>query len=152
MNRTKLTPFVKKKLVELIELGVPEGKAAIAVGITPQTFINWKHRAELYNPDNGTSGDDIFFNLFNELDQAEARFIEKNVRRIDKAADKDVDNAKWMLERRDADDFGKREPSVLVESKILIAMQDNFSRLKSPNLIEEKGVTRSEEGVTNEGD
>ena len=140
-NRTKLTPFVRKKLVELIELGMPEGRAAHAVGITPQTFINWKHRGENYNPDNGTSGDYIFFSLLNDLAQAEAKFIEKNIRRIDKAADKDPNHAEWLLERRDADNFAKREPSVIVESKVLIALQEQARQLTSQDtkLLNEGG-------------
>jgi len=120
----------------LIELGVPEGHAAHAIGVTPQTFINWKHRGENYNPDNGTREDYIFYNLLNEIDEAKARFVEKNVRRIDTAANKDPNHAQWLLERRDADNFAKREPSVIIESKVLIALQERMATLREVKQIE----------------
>lgn len=125
-NRTKLTPFVKKKLVELIELGVPEGRAADVVGITPQTFIRWKHRGEHPDP---TNGDNIFVSLVNDLAQSEARFIEKNVRRIDKTADKNSEDAKWLLERRAPPEFGKRIELEVGPSKVLLALQEQAQQL-----------------------
>lgn len=137
MNRTKLTPFVRKKVLELIELGIPEGRAAHAVGITPQTFINWKHRGENPTPNNG---DDIFLNLLNSIEESKARFIEKNVRRIDKTADKNSEDAKWLLERRDPGEFGKRDVLEVGPSKVLIALQEQ-ARLSTTPLIAPKGNT-----------
>ena len=136
MNRTKLTPFVKKKLCELVELGVPDCHAAVAVGITPQTYVDWKHRGENAMPGNG----DIYLNLLNGIEESKAKFIEKNVRRIDSAADKDIDNARWLLERRDADNFAKREPTVIIESKVLLAIQQQARedvKVLPPNEIDD---------------
>ena len=38
MYRSKLTPFVRKQLVNCIEIGMPIGRAALAVGICHRTF------------------------------------------------------------------------------------------------------------------
>lgn len=126
ISKTKLTPFVRKKLVELITMGVPEGRAANAIGVTPQTFIRWKHRGE--NPTDPDNGDSIFVNLVNDLAEAEAKFIKRNVERIDKSADKNSEDAKWLLERRDPGEFGKREVLEIGPSKVLLALQDNARR------------------------
>ena len=98
---------------------------------------------------------DNFLKIINKnLKNAEAIAEVADIRAIDEAGNKpQYWMAKaWKRERKDPERWGRRDIPVIVESKILIAMQDNFSRLKSPNLIEEKGVTRSDEGVTNEGD
>ena len=131
MDRSKLTPFVKKKICELVELGVPDRHAAHAVGVTPQTFINWKHRGENYNPNNGTNGDEKYLSLLNGITEAKAKFVKKNVARIDKSAEKDTDKAQWLLERRIPEDFAKREVLQVEESRVLIALRDRFSTLRN---------------------
>ena len=125
-GKTKLTPFVRKKLIELIELGMPEGRAASAIGITPQTFIRWKHRGE--TPTHPENGDIIYVNLVNDLAQAEAKFIQRNIERIDKGADKDPEHAKWLLERRDPGEFGRRIELEVGPSKVLLALQENAQK------------------------
>ena len=131
-NRTKLTPFVKKKVVEYIEMGMPIGKAANAVGVAHQTFDRWVRRGE--SPVDG-NGDSIFVQLVQDLATAEANFIKRNVARVDKGADRNTEDAKWLLERRDPGEFGKRVELDIGPSKVLIALQEKARALRDAEYI-----------------
>ena len=123
MVRTKLTPFVRKRISELIEQGMPPYRAAIAVGVTAPTFYRWRDLGERARENNGHGGENPYLLFVNEIEQSEARFIERNVARIDRAAEKDTENAKWMLERRYPSEFGKRVEVEIGASKVLLALQ-----------------------------
>lgn len=120
MLKSKLTPFVRKQLCNCIEIGMPIGRAAVAVGISHQTFNRWRSRGEENDPSEGG----IFIQLVEELARAEANFIKKNVERVDRGAEKDPEHAKWLLERRDPGEFGKRVELEVGPSKVLLALQE----------------------------
>ena len=154
---TKLLDENRRKIIlDYIGKGNYIQTACLAADIHPATYCNWQRWAEEYefNPNNGNENKKIYYEFFQELKKAEAKALADTINRIEDAGSKPqywMANA-WRAERKNPELWGRRDIPVIVESKILIAMQDNFARLKSPNLIEEKGVTRSDEGVTNEGD
>ena len=119
MYRSKLTPFVRKQLVNCIEIGMPIGRAARAVGICHRTFDRWMNKGEHSNGDN-----DIYVQLVRDIEQAEANFIKKNVGRIDKGAEKNTEDAKWLLERRLPGEFGRRIELEVGPSRVLMALQE----------------------------
>jgi len=125
MFRSRLTPAVRKELVKCIELGVPPNRAASAVGICNRTFERWRDRGEKErnSGDGGNGG--IYVALVNELDRAEGKFVKRNVERIEKGAEKDTEDAKWLLERRDRDNFAKTVDVVVGPSKVLLALQES---------------------------
>ena len=124
-RRSKLTPFVKKKIMECVELGMPINRAANAVGISSRTFERWKARGENPNGD-----DDIFVSFVEDLEKSEANYIKRNLERIDRGAEKDASHAEWGLERRFPSEFGKRMELEVGPSKVLLALQDRFASLK----------------------
>jgi len=123
MTKSKLTPFVRKQLVNCIEMGMPIGRAALAVGISHRTFDRWMGRGEHPN-----GNDDIYVQLVKEIEKAEATFIKKNVERIDKSAEKNSDDAKWLLERRLPGEFGRRIELEVGPSKVLMALQEQAQK------------------------
>ena len=120
MARTKLNSNVRKAIIKAIEAGVPVNHAARAAGIVDRTFRHWRKRGE--NPQ-GVE-DNTYCRLCQEIEEAEARFITKNVERVDKAADKDPSHAEWLLERRYPGIFGKRIEIDLGPSKVLMLLQE----------------------------
>lgn len=124
MLKSKLTPFVRKQLCNCIELGMPIGRAAVAVGISHQTFNRWRSRGEEADPSEGGR----FIQLVEELARAEANFIKKNIARIDMGANKNTEDAKWLLERRDPAEFGKRVELEVGLSPVLLALRESAKR------------------------
>lgn len=90
---TKFDDQLRRRLIELIELGTPYRHACAACGIAYQSFLSYREKF----PD---------FDL--EIEQALARRIERNLRIIQTAADKgDTNSAKWILERLHPGDFAR---------------------------------------------
>ena len=71
---------------------------------------------------------DIYVQLVRDIEQAEANFIKKNVGRIDKGAEKNTEDAKWLLERRLPGEFGRRIELEVGPSKVLMALQEQAQR------------------------
>jgi len=124
MARTKLNSNVKKAIVKAVEAGVPVPHAARAAGINDRTFRYWRARGE---KPQGVE-DNIYSHLCRGIEEAEARFIKRNIERIDKAADKDPSHAEWLLERRYPGIFGKRVEIDIGPSKVLIALQEQAQK------------------------
>ena len=124
MARTKLNSNVRKAITKAIEAGVPVTHAASAAGIADRTFRYWRNKGE--NPQE--PGDSIYCRLCQEIEEAEARFIKKNVERVDKAADKDPSHAEWLLERRYPGIFGKRVEIEIGPSKVLLLLQERANK------------------------
>ena len=151
-RRTKLLNKDKRdKLLKYIEDGNYISVACHAVGIHPNTYCNWVRLAEEYaaNPDNGNEYKKIYFDFCEELKrieaQAEANII-SDVRKSGKMPQY------WaagmtMLERKHKDRWG-RQDTPIVESKVLIALQDRFASLReSPKVIEGE-VKQLDDGTT----
>ena len=123
----------KQRLLNHILQGNYIEPSCIAEGIHPSTFYNWQRWAEEYanNPNNGNEHKKIYFEFFEELKRAEAKAEVELVGVVKKASDKPQYWAAGMtmLERRHRDRWGRQDQPI-VESKVLIALQDSFSQLK----------------------
>ena len=116
----------------------------------PYVIAGWTGKDDGLGP-HFPNGFDVV--LFERLKNAEAIAEVADIRAIDEAGNKpQYWMAKaWKRERKDPERWGRRDIPIVVESKVLIALQDSARHtLDSPKLIEEKGVTRSDEGVTHE--
>ncbi len=91
----KYTPERVDALVELIETGLPILRACDAVGISHQTYYNWKKEFEDFDC---------------RIREAESNLMKELIEQV-KAAAKDGDpkSQQWMLERRFPTDFGKAD-------------------------------------------
>ena len=114
--------------------------ACLAAGITEETFYHWQRLAEAYDPNNGSSENKVYYEFSVLLKKAREQSVTTNVSLIQEAAKKPQNwpAAAWLLERTRPDDYAKREPAIIVESKVLIALQDTFEheRLRNPKVIE----------------
>jgi hypothetical protein len=89
---TKLTPELRKKLVDCISRGVPASHACKGVGISFATYQNWRRDHE-------------DFDL--EIDQAIAASMERLLEIVEKAAVIDASKATWLLEHRWPEHFAR---------------------------------------------
>ena len=88
----KITPEVEKRLLQLIQAGVPRKHAAQACGIAESTF-----HLRLANNRSFRSA----------VEKAYAECVAAKVLRIRKAEDDSWQAAGWWLERRERADFGR---------------------------------------------
>ena len=134
-RRTKLlSNKVHDTIIEHISKGNYIQTACLAAGIRPETYCNWQRWGEEYasNPGNGNSNKEIYFQFFQELKKAEAQALAETIGRIDEAGKKPQNwmaNA-WKAERKYKDLWGRQDQPV-VESKVLIALQDRMGQLRS---------------------
>ena len=133
-RKTKLVnDDVKKTILEHISKGNYIQTACIAAGIHINTYLNWVRLGEEYeqNPNNGNEYKKIYYEFCEGLKKAEAQALAETIGRIDEAGKKPQNwmaNA-WKAERKYKDLWGRQETPI-VESKVLIAIQDSFSQLK----------------------
>ena len=133
-----LNKNIYNTIIDYISKGNYIKTACLAAGIDEHTFYNWQHKAEAYDPDNGTSQDKIYFTFFQSLKKAREENVVANVQNIQDASKKNNQwmASAWLLERTRPDDYAKREPAIQIESKVLIALQDRFQALRDPKVIE----------------
>jgi len=137
MGRTTklLNNNIKDNIIKLIKDGNYIKTACVACGITYATYWNWLQRAEHYSPGNGTGGDKIYFDFFEELKTAEEQNIAHNVAVVQKATESNHPNAwypaAWLLERKRPSEFGKRMELEVGPSKVLLALQEQANELIS---------------------
>jgi transposase len=101
---TKLTPELQKRIVKLVRDGNYIETAAIAAGITKQTFYNWMER--------GKAGEEPFAEFFDALKRAEAE-AEAEIAATVRAGLRDApqwQSAMTFLERRWPTRWGRRDP------------------------------------------
>lgn len=99
----RLTPTVKKRLIEGIGLGMTNKLATQYAGISEACFYKWRDRAN--------DGDKELIELFKSLKRAEAKHAGHALAVIKKAANEGTwSAAAWLLERRHA--FRRDAPPV----------------------------------------
>lgn len=113
-RRTKLTSENIKKMAQSISNGVPYVRAAALLGISNSTFHYWKSEAEELKEkvESGMvtrvrgSKNLLLLDFLDSIEEATAKFINRNIALIQVAAEKDWKAAAWGLERRCPAEFG----------------------------------------------
>lgn len=116
----KLTQKLIKEAYEYLKLGNSERTTAQAIGISWQTWENWKNRGE---QDREAGKKSIFSTFLTTIKKAQAEAIARNVLVIEKAAREGTwQAAAWWLERRYPEEWGKREKIDLKGEQIKITI------------------------------
>lgn len=98
---SKLTPELQERLVALIRAGNYVETAVLLVGLSKQTFYEWLRKGREQKRGKYAAFADA-------IERAAAEADERDLRRIDEAADKGIwQAAAWRLERRRPDQFGR---------------------------------------------
>lgn len=104
-RKSKLTPERQQRICDALRGGNTRRVAAILGGIGASTFYDWLSWAdpehELYDP--------IYSDFSDAIKEAEAEAEAESVSRIRKAAFTSWQADAWYLERKNPDDWGKRE-------------------------------------------
>lgn len=95
---SKLTPEVTERFLMAIKLGAPYELACNYAGISYNTLLNWKGRAE---PE--------FIEFFQELTRAEGAAVVQWLAVLEKHGAATGQWAAWKLERRYPETFGRRD-------------------------------------------
>ncbi len=112
-NATKLTPEVRKALVDSLAAGVDQRHACQAAGISPRTFRYWMTKGR-----KGATPETVA--LFSAVKKAKADAVRRNVAIIQKAAqDGTWTAAAWWLERRHPDLYGSDRKRVKELERLL---------------------------------
>jgi transposase-like protein len=95
---SKFTPDTRRRLIELIATGVPVTHAARAVGVSYESFNNYRKQHA---------------GFAEEIETSVSAAIEKRLNVIQKAADAgDVNSAKWLLEHLHPQHFARNRIEV----------------------------------------
>ena len=111
---TKLTPEVEERLVHAISVGATYKDACACAGISYQTFLNWKKRAQRVMEqmeERGTEPEEItdqFVEFFDHIKKAQGEAAMGWLTTINKAARRDWKAAAWMLERRYPESYDRK--------------------------------------------
>ena len=105
--RLESEPELGNKICALLEKGVPRVHACNQFGVAEKTFYNWINKYK----ESVSSGkeDNIYYQFGKAVKEAESKFIERNLQVIQVASLKSWQAAAWLLERRFAEDFGRKE-------------------------------------------
>lgn len=105
---TKLTPEVQAKVVEALRLGAPRKLAAEYAGIAYDTLREWCLRRGPF-----------YVAFAGALKEAESKGSVAALAKIQKAAtDGQWQAAAWLLERRDPENFGRRQVVALARAPL----------------------------------
>ena len=111
---TKLTPEVEERLVRAISVGASYKDASACAGISYQTFLNWRKRAQEIveqtedRDDEPEETTDRFVEFFDRIKKAQGDAAVEWLAAISKAAPRDWKAAAWILERRYPESFNVR--------------------------------------------
>ncbi len=119
---TKLTLEVERRLVHAISQGVPYKAACEYAGISYQTFLNWKKRAQ-------SDDDGRFIEFFDHIQKARGQAAVLLLTEIEKATKRNWRAAAWKLERMYPHLFGRQR---LYHRPYETSFQDGVQRVESP--------------------
>lgn len=113
-RKSKLTKALILKLATHIKDGMPYKYAAELSGISEATFFNYlsaaeKACAEITDESILSEEDGLFFEFLECIKKAEAEAIEKKMKLMHRHASKKWQAAAWFLERRDPENFGRKD-------------------------------------------
>lgn len=100
-RHTKLTPERQAKIVQAIRANNVVIKACQYADISEPTYYDWKKRGE--------TGEEPFSEFLKAIKKAEAEAQVRTVAIISKASEQSWQAGAWLLERRDPDNWGKKE-------------------------------------------
>lgn len=101
---TKLNPRVASRLVDAISQGASYRVACDYAGISYQTLLNWRKRAQKKERED----DERFLELFDHMEQVRGEAAVVLLGRIEEAADRHWRAAAWKLERLFPDSYGRQ--------------------------------------------
>lgn len=112
----KLTPKIKKAIIEAVERGNYVETAAALAGISKTTLYDWMKRGareadrlDRFPDEEVDPNERPFMDFSNALTRAMAVAEDRDVQNIDKAALEDWKASAWRLERRNPERWGKKE-------------------------------------------
>lgn len=108
VNKTKLNSDLISTMARLFELGCTAKATYDAVRVGASTYVHWikvGEESKEKDPENLSPWELLCVELVEETNQAQAKFQEKNLTIIEKAAPKTWTAAAWLLERRNPKDF-----------------------------------------------
>lgn len=97
-NKSLLTPKFIKQVEQLAAQGLTQRQIATILNINSCTISGWKSK--------GTALSDKFVKA---LERGEARGVQRRLKVIDKAMNKSWQAAAWMLERRNPNEFARKD-------------------------------------------
>ncbi|MEO6326233.1 MAG: hypothetical protein ABIT01_13300 [Thermoanaerobaculia bacterium] len=103
----EITPELLAEILEAIKLGVPASSAAIAAGVSRTVFHEWLAKGRAERDAHGSKSE--FADFADAIEKARAEFVRTNVRLVQKAGETSWQAAMTLLERRDPENFGRRE-------------------------------------------
>ena len=116
MAGKKLCNEVIKKLAHYTSEGLPYDSAAALCGIKEKTLINWLARAK-----KDDEKDPLIYKLAWAMEAGHAKFVHRNVNNIDAAGKAgNVKASQWLLEKRDARNFAKKEQEEVPVSRVIV--------------------------------
>lgn len=122
MPASKFSPEVQARVCAALERAVPRDKAALIGNISPRCFHDWMRR--------GIAGDERYVAFADAVKAAEARCVERQLERIEAAAESGSWQASaWILERRWHKDFGRKD-----NMRATIAYDDKAKKLTDEEL------------------
>ena len=112
----KLTNDVIRDLWKYASEGLPLDSAAALCGLKEKTLVGWLSRAK-----KDDELDPLIYKLAWAMERGHAQFVYRNVNNIDKAGKAGSYQAsQWLLEKRDAANFGKQEREEAPVSKVIV--------------------------------
>ncbi|QLG11749.1 hypothetical protein HLB42_21595 (plasmid) [Deinococcus sp. D7000] len=119
---TALTPEVSFMICEIVRLGLTYDVAAASVGITRQTFSEWKRRGR-------EEPESIYADFLADLAQAEAQGEVIHLHSVSRAG---PDGAKWILAARHPERYGQTTRVNVLVTKELDSALDALEAGLSP--------------------
>ncbi len=157
---TKLTPEVEGRLVQAISVGATYKDACAYAGISYQTFLNWKKRAQRSETQEDEFDDepeettDRFVEFFDRIKRAQGEAAVGWLTTISKAVRRDWKAGAWILERRypESYDRNRLRPDLIDEVASTPTTGpapglDKNGAAEIAKVLEETGVVRDQPDV-----
>lgn len=103
------------ELAKNIRTGIPYKYAASLSGISEASFYAYMAEADKIDKElrkagrEATASESIYLELMEAIKKANADSIKKNLKTIQSHSEKEWQAAAWLLERRDPENFGRRD-------------------------------------------
>lgn len=140
---TLLTPELQARLLTILRKGNYRQTACHAVGISPQTLIEWEHRGDRI-------GDEPYASFAEALKKAEA-YAERRLLSTIRAAPQNWQAYAWILERKMPSKWSARVRAT-VNDEMATVMAKLKDRLDPETWLKVIRVLSEEDGASGAGD